>query len=82
MIEFTGELHDQVLGFENKGFVSIVEEGEEWEGSIDLNVATIQEAYILKQGETVRGRIRVDFIGEDEEGFHAHFIGVGPLRRL
>jgi len=82
MIEFLGELHDEVFGLEHKGQVVIVENGDEWEGSIDVESVPRQMNFVLKQDGHTRGHIKVDGVAHDEEGYHIHFIGTSMLRRI
>lgn len=81
MLEFIGELHDD-LGLFGEGQVSIVEFGEEWEGSIELLHSPDHPYFELKQGGEVRGPIKIDHVERDGEKYHAHFVGQGILGRL
>lgn len=81
MIEFVGELYDD-LGVVGTGEVSIVEEGDEWEGDIALDVVPSSAVLTLKQDGKERGTVKIDFVESEDEKFYAHFMGVGPLSRV
>lgn len=82
MIEFDGELHDEILGYFASGSVFIVEDGDEWEGSIDLTILPGRILYQLMQNDKLRGTVKIDHVSKEAEGYSAHFVGVGALRRV